>query len=572
MELDQKIFAWAWRRGRRLFGAEAEAADIGGGPRTLELFAALIFGRSMEIVPVAQVGGLRGARLELPLGCPLLGEVAPNLEFLRLRIMLLATGEACASFRGRLRLVCAEYPHGRALFRRVRAGILHQEASETPRHRTRRQTPGPRLLLTTFPERSLQNEAGLQAPTGPSTGKDARKDAELEELQVQKFDESELLTANEKEITDYTLGHNFEKIETLDDFSGSWRDIDEEQDLQEAAEALRELRFSHRIRTAETPQSMVAADLPPGTIAESTDTSDREQGYIPYDEWDASARKYRKNFCRVFESSFHRSQPGFAQAVLARQRRLVDGADARLRRALLELHNVRRERAGESPDLDAVVNARGDMAAGHSPDDRLYQTKRRRQRDLALFFLIDLSLSTDAWVRGHRVLDTEREAVLICGEILERYGTSFAIGGFFSHTRNDCRMQLVKNFAQPWHGARDKLGALMPTGYTRIGPAVRRATDLLLRQKAGKRWLLLFSDARPSDYDRYEGRYGLADVRQAVREADQVGVACHGFGVHSGGRGSLEQMLGGGRGEMLANPAQLPLALIRFTERLLDQA
>ncbi|MDP2270428.1 MAG: hypothetical protein Q8K32_06810 [Archangium sp.] len=49
-------------------------------------------------------------------------------------------------------------------------------------------------------------------------------------------------------------------------------------------------------------------------------------------------------------------------------------------------------------------------------------------------------------------------------------------------------------------------------GFTRIGPALRHATRLLLECGARKRLLLLVSDGKPSDLDRYERRYGVADV------------------------------------------------------------
>lgn len=604
MELDQKVFAWAWKLGKRWFGKPTPPTQLDAHLPALQLFATLVVGRAVEIVGVAQAGGLRGARLQLPLGCTLFEDTRLDLDFLRMRILLLAAGEVSpgpgtlqtsaehigtpSTFRARLRAVYEQFPQAPQLFANVRKSIRTREALETTgphklsekttatrsatakRSGTSATAPlpnGPRALLTDFPQPLATPEfPQSKAPTINTKKKDESKP--LDEIKVQNFDESQMLKVNEQEITDYTLGHNFEKIETLDDFAGNWRDLDEEQDLSEASEALQELRFAHRIRTNEAPRSMVNADTPPGTIADAAETENLAN-CILYDEWDQAKRSYRRDFCRLYESEVRDSRPGFVQALLQKNRKLTDEADARLRRALLELQSVRRERTGESPDLDAVVNARADVLAGHTPDDRLYQTKRRRKRDLSIHFLIDLSLSTDAWVRGQRILDTERDAVAICCEVLERYDTNFAISGFYSRTRNDCRYQVIKSFSQSWQSCRDRLAVLTPTGYTRIGPAIRRTTDLLARQRTAQRWMLLFSDARPSDYDRYEGRYGLADVRQAVREAEVAGIGCHGFGVQTAGRTSLEQMLGAGRGELLPGPAQLPLALIRFTERLL---
>ena len=50
-------------------------------------------------------------------------------------------------------------------------------------------------------------------------------------------------------------------------------------------------------------------------------------------------------------------------------------------------------------------------------------------------------------------------------------------------------------------------------------------------QKATQRLLLLISDGKPTYYDRYEGRYGIADVRQAIREAGQVRIHTYALAV-----------------------------------------
>ncbi|MFI4935962.1 MAG: citrate/2-methylcitrate synthase, partial [Caulobacterales bacterium] len=42
------------------------------------------------------------------------------------------------------------------------------------------------------------------------------------------------------------------------------------------------------------------------------------------------------------------------------------------------------------------------------------------------------------------------------------------------------------------------------------------------RHRARHRLLLLVSDGKPTDYDRYEGRHGIADVRQAVRSPTAI--------------------------------------------------
>ena len=84
--------------------------------------------------------------------------------------------------------------------------------------------------------------------------------------------------------------------------------------------------------------------------------------------------------------------------------------------------------------------------------------------------LLDVSLSTDAWVANRRVLDVAREAVLVLGEVAHRFADPLQVLAFASHTRNRCRVWTVRDWHEPWALGKARLGALHPQGYTRIGP------------------------------------------------------------------------------------------------------
>ena len=70
------------------------------------------------------------------------------------------------------------------------------------------------------------------------------------------------------------------------------------------------------------------------------------------------------------------------------------------------------------------------------------------------------------------------------------------------------------------------LDRIRPEGFTRLGAAIRHATELLAGS-AGTRHLLLvvLSDAFPFDRG-YEGAYAAADSRRALDEARRRGVGC----------------------------------------------
>jgi len=173
-----------------------------------------------------------------------------------------------------------------------------------------------------------------------------------------------------------------------------------------------------------------------------------------------------------------------------------------------------------------------------------------------------MSLSADSWIDNKRVLDVSRDAILTLGEVATALGDPLQIHGFASNTRNHCRVWTVKSWGEPWSVGRGRLGALVPQGYTRIGPAVRHAVSELQSVKARKRLLFVITDGKPTDFDRYEGEYGRADVRQAVREARQQGTEVHVLGIDPSAVGALPAMFGPRGWTLLRDINRLPEALV----------
>jgi nitric oxide reductase NorD protein len=235
------------------------------------------------------------------------------------------------------------------------------------------------------------------------------------------------------------------------------------------------------------------------------------------------------------------------------------------------LEPVDRQPDGEDIDLRAVVEEHAARRAAHGGNTRLYTRRARKRRDFATTVLLDLSLSTDSWVEGRRVLDVAREAVLVLGEVSAAFGDRIQVLAFASHTRNHCRVWEICGWKDAWELGRARLGALEPQGYTRIGPALRHATMGLAAEPADARLLLLVSDGKPTDYDRYEGRYGIADVRQALREAGRLDVVTHALAVDRIACDYLPAMFGPGGWHILPHAKRLPEALTtvygRFTGR-----
>ena len=247
---------------------------------------------------------------------------------------------------------------------------------------------------------------------------------------------------------------------------------------------------------------------------------------IALPEWDYRRAMLQPAHCLVQVMQAQHCAPFVPPAALRLTAR-------RLRRRLETLRDAPRavhgQDSGDALDLDAWVRFHADqldVATPCSDTPPIYTRRARLDRSLATLLLADLSLSTDAYATEQaRVIDVIRDALFVFGEALHAAGDPFAIWGFSSVRRQHVRMQHLKTFNESWSDAsRARVGAIKPGYYTRMGAAIRHATGQLAHRPERKRLLMLLTDGKPNDLDVYEGRYGLEDTRQAVREAHAAGL------------------------------------------------
>jgi Mg-chelatase subunit ChlD len=375
---------------------------------------------------------------------------------------------------------------------------------------------------------------------------------------------------------DNPLVHSFEKLHTADEYRGGRKQTDASDELAEHGAALDELELGELTRTNDAAGSYLRADVDiAGELIEvaETTTATAEQAHV-YDEWDEQRQSYRRGWCNVYartaaESVSQVTANAYVNEVLGQHR-------AELRAITAELSAVRNARAvrnrqndGADIDLDALVERHAALRSGHSPPERLYMTRRRHDKELAVLLLVDVSLSSDAWVLGRRVLDVAKSALIILAEALHDHDVPTCVAAFSSETRKRCSFLMVKEFMQPWAAARRRLVSLEPHGYTRIGPALRHATALLARAPQRSKLLLLISDAKPTDYDRYEGRYGVADVQKALYEASPLGITTFALALDAKAGTHLPAMYRRGHFELLPRPDGLARALTGLYAELL---
>jgi nitric oxide reductase NorD protein len=242
-------------------------------------------------------------------------------------------------------------------------------------------------------------------------------------------------------------------------------------------------------------------------------------------EWDWRRRQLRPDHCCLqvrMAQPTERFTPSPGLRVVARQ----------VRRRLEVLRSAPqwryRQQQGDALDTDAWVRYQVERSSGLSMTEspEVFAQRQRFERSLATLLLADLSLSTDAHATNEaRVIDVIRDALYVFGEALHATGDAFEMLGFSSVRRQHVRLQHLKGFSESWNDAsRARVGAIRPGYYTRMGAAIRGATQRLSQRPERQRLLLVLTDGKPNDLDIYEGRYGLEDTRHAVQQARAAGL------------------------------------------------
>jgi len=376
---------------------------------------------------------------------------------------------------------------------------------------------------------------------------------------------------DQQQLDDAVLQHQFEKVETADEFGGNFRDMDGDDDLQDHENALEELNMKFTVRVDDTAHSVYQADFVENTtIAESANANEQDY-HILYDEWDYAKRAYKEDFCKVYPKTLAHHNIDFYKKTIAQNTSTLMG----LRKMLTSVNNKfqqqRRQSEGDEFDLDAITDLFVDVNSRHTPSDKIYMSRRRKEKDLSILLLLDVSLSSDAYAAGNRVIDVEKQVSILFGEILNEFNIDFSIDAFYSKTRNHSSYISLKGFDDQWNKAKYRIGGIEPSGYTRIGAALRHSGHLLEQRATKNKWVILISDGKPNDYDKYEGKYGINDVKQAIRELNEKQINSYALAIEAQAKYYLPQMFGKNHYQILTKPVDLLHSLVKLYEKIKHQ-
>ncbi|MBC8211665.1 MAG: VWA domain-containing protein [Gammaproteobacteria bacterium] len=356
-----------------------------------------------------------------------------------------------------------------------------------------------------------------------------------------------------------------ENIFSWGEFINLDRGNEDEEDADQAESVARDLDVISvsRNRRSSAIRLKFDLDLP----SASSDDEVLSDGLL-LPEWDWKKGVMIENCCHVIEMMATDAEPLALPEHLTKTARKLRNQFQMLAPARVWHRN---QADGQDIDIDAYLRYAAEKSAAEGVSaDGLYRELRSGARDLACLLVADLSLSTDSWVNDQqRVIDVIRDSLFLFAESLNATGDLFSMIGFSSRKRDPIRVHLLKTFDEKYSAeVRGRINAIKPGYYTRLGAAIRYATEQLKLQGASRRLMLILTDGKPNDLDQYEGRFGIEDTRQAILSAKKLGLQPFCVTIDEKGNRYLPHLFGVDGYAVIHNPLQMPQLLPRLYARL----
>ena len=332
-----------------------------------------------------------------------------------------------------------------------------------------------------------------------------------------------------------------------------------------------------------------------------------EENQYVYDEWDFRDQAYKKDWCLVNEKKIGEGDLDYYEETLIKHAAIV--ADIKRQFELINpetYRKVKRLEEGEEQDLDLVVEAMVDLRVGVSPSEKLYWRRNKTERSISVAFLLDMSASTAEaiddtdysrdewsapdnpekymeWLRKRRsqgfrrsykrIVDLEKEGLILLLDALEALGDTYGIFGFSGYGRENVEYFIIKDLDEKFSPAIPKrIDRISPLHATRMGPAIRHCTTKLLETEEKSKFIFLISDGRPQDrgYSRegVEKEYAVNDTKKALLEAKSEGITTFCLTVDKEGHDYMKSMMEDLSYEVLDDISSLPLRIPQLYKNL----
>jgi nitric oxide reductase NorD protein len=439
----------------------------------------------------------------------------------------------------------------------IRSALVDSSAKYQLEYAKKPPQPVPLWLHPSPPEEELFTSKPVQDPDQAETS-EAKKDQKKQQSRKQ-GNRTDMPEGN-----DGLMSFRLESLWSWGEYSKVDRTStdDDDDDVMQTADDMDNITIA---QDSETTASKIKLDL--DLPANQYDDIVLGEG-IPIDEWDYKKQRFQKDHCRIIPMISRHVDPIDLPLKLKSQARRIRRQFEMLRP---QRHWVSRQTEGAELDLENYINFLADRKHGHvNSDTPVYRDLRNETRDLSCLLLADLSLSTDAHISNtSRVIDVIRDSLYLFSEALSVSGDRFALHGFSSRNRNHIRFYNIKGFDDSYNNdVRGHIDAIRPGYYTRMGTAIRYATQLLEQETSSQKLLLILTDGKPNDLDKYEGRYGIEDTRQAILEAEKKGLQPFCVTIDEKAEDYLPYLFGKNAYMLIKNAQQLPAKLPQLYLRL----
>lgn len=358
------------------------------------------------------------------------------------------------------------------------------------------------------------------------------------------------------------------------------------EEIEKLLEKLKDLPFQKNLDGGSNSQGLYVrgSDIEAGDSATDPSEGDPENrdrpvnidaprtvkqlGPFYYDEWDYLQGAYRKRWCCLREEQVPALAPGLFEEIYDRYGALIQKVRRQFQQIRPEiLETVSRVDPGDEIDFPSMIQSVVDRKAGGDPSEKIFSRKERKIRRISTLLLIDMSASTSENVpvtdtsraassatdraeplqTRKRIIDIEIESLVVMTEALEALDDEYAIFGFSGRGRHRVDFYAIKDFSDPYSDdLKRRIGGIVPKQGTRMGPAIRHATEKLRLVESDHRLMILLSDGFPQDTDYGEDtmskEYGLHDTKMALVEARKAGIRPFCLTVDQAGNDYLRKM------------------------------
>jgi nitric oxide reductase NorD protein len=329
----------------------------------------------------------------------------------------------------------------------------------------------------------------------------------------------------------------------------------------------------------------------------ATIKAEEDEKLFYYDEWDFRTRRYVGEWCCIREKVLGEGSSYFYEKTLESRKSLAAELKHQFEKLPAELlYKAKNLDDGDEFDLDLVIGELMDKKAGHTPSGKVYWKKKKIQRDVAVAFLLDMSGSTADLINKsrtpmeydesikydfmkfvmqpkRRIIDLEKESIVLLIHAIETLGDNYGIYGFSGHGRSKVQFMVIKDLNESLtEKIKRRVDMIAPIHGTRMGPAIRHAVTKLDACGSSLKLLFLVSDGYPQDsmygYDDDDKEYAIHDTKMALIEASKKNITPFCLTVDSAGNDYLRTMCNDIGYEVLDDIEMLPHRLPMLYRKL----